>query len=191
MRQSRLATVVGTLRIVDAAESPAESRQAESLKRAMIALLPDLRRYARFLLRDAAEADDLVQEALSRALAALPRYRDGGNMRGWLFTIQRNLFYEQARRRRAERAGLVAADLPDVHGAPAQDGHLALADLTKHLFELSPLMREALVLVGAHGLSYDAAAAICAVPAGTIKARVSRARAQLAHAMTPAPVAEP
>ncbi len=149
----------------------------------MIALLPDLRRYARFLLRDAAEADDLVQEALSRALAALPGYRDDGNLRGWLFTIQRNVFYEQARRRRTERVVLANAGSPDWHSAPAQDGRLDLADLTRHLFELSPLLREALVLVGAHGLSYDAAARICAVPAGTVKARVSRARTQLARAM--------
>ena len=153
----------------------------------MIALLPDLRRYARFLVRDAAEADDLVQEALSRALAALPQYRRDSSLRGWLFTIQRNLFYEQARRRRTERVLLQEAGIPDGHSAPAQHGHLDLADLTRQLFNLTPLLREALVLVGAHGMSYDDAATICAVPAGTMKARVSRARAQLAQAMTSAP----
>ena len=172
--QSRVAAAEGTLPIVD---------EAESLRRAMTALLPDLRRYARFLLRDAAEADDLVQEALTRALAALPGYRNDGNMRGWLFTIQRNVFYEQARRRRTERVVLADAGLGGEHSAPAQHGHVDLADLTRHLFELSPLLREALVLVGAHGLSYDDAAAVCAVPVGTMKARVSRARARLGLAM--------
>ncbi len=169
---------------MDDADSPCRDRQAaDDPKQAIIALLPDLRRYARFLLRDAAEADDLVQEAVSRALAALPSYRHDGNLRGWLFTIQRNVFYEQARRRRTERSVLAHAERADQHSAPAQDGHLDLADLTRHLFTLSPLLREALVLVGAHGLSYDAAARICAVPTGTMKARVSRARGQLALAM--------
>ncbi len=151
----------------------------------MIALLPDLRRYARFLVRDAAEADDLVQETLARALGALPQYRHDVSLRGWLFTIQRNLFYEQARRKRTERGVLEGAGAADEHCAPAQHDRLDLADLTRHLFELPPLMREALVLVGAHGLSYDDAATICDVPVGTLKARVSRARAQLGRAMAP------
>lgn len=156
----------------------------------MIALLPDLRRYARFLVRDAAEADDLVQETLVRALGALPQYRHDASLRGWLFTIQRNLFYEQARRRRTERVVLESAGTPDMHSAPAQHDRLDLADLTRHLFELPPLMREALVLVGAHGLSYDDAATICEVPVGTLKARVSRARAQLARVMAPVAAAK-
>ena len=151
----------------------------------MIALLPDLRRYARFLVREAGEADDLVQETLARALAALPQYREDVNLRGWLFTIQRNLFYEQIRRRRTERVVLEGAAPADEHSAPSQHDHLDLADLTRHLFELPPLMREALVLVGAHGLSYDDAATICCVPVGTLKARVSRARVQLARTMAP------
>lgn len=152
-------------------------------REAMIALLPDLRRYARFLLRQAAEADDLVQDSLMRALAALPQYQPGTSLRAWLFTIQRNVFYEQSRRRRTERRLLEQADAADEHSAPAQHGHIDLADLTRHLFELPPLLREALVLVGAHGMSYDEAATICAVPVGTIKARVSRARTQLARNM--------
>ncbi len=155
----------------------------------MVALLPDLRRYARFLVRDAAEADDLVQETLTRALGALSQYRHDTSLRGWLFTIQRNVFYEQSRRRRTERAVLEHAGAPEQHSAPTQHDHLDLADLTRHLFSLPPLMREALVLVGAHGISYDDAATICAVPVGTLKARVSRARAQLARTMAPAPKA--
>ena len=150
----------------------------------MIALLPDLRRYARFLVRHAGEADDLVQDSLMRALAALPQYQSGTSLRAWLFAIQRNVFYEQSRRRRTERRLLEQADPAEEHSAPAQHGHLDLADLTRHLFELPPLLREALVLVGAHGMSYDDAAAVCTVPVGTMKARVSRARTQLARSMT-------
>lgn len=155
-------------------------------RRALIALLPDLRRYARFLARHAAEADDLVQDAVVRALAALPQYQAGSNLRAWLFTILRNTFYEQTRRRKTERAILSEHPTEDTGSHPAQHGHIDLGDLTRNLFLLPPLLREALVLVGAHGMSYEEAAAICAVPLGTMKARVSRARAQLAERMADA-----
>ncbi len=156
-------------------------------RRAMILLLPDLRGYARFLVRHSGEADDLVQEAVSRALAALAQYQRGTSLRAWLFTILRNIFYEQARRRKTERVAIQRSEPGERSSAPAQPGHLALSDLTRQLFMLPPLLREALVLVGAQGLSYEEAAAICAVPVGTIKARVSRARAQLARMMADGP----
>ena len=154
-------------------------------------MLPDLRRYARFLARHATEADDLVQDAVVRALAALPQYRAGSNLRAWLFTILRNTFYEQARRRRTERAILAERSTEDTGSQPSQHGHIDLADLTRNLFLLPPLLREALVLVGAHGMSYEEAAAICAVPTGTMKARVSRARTQLAEHMAGVAAAAP
>lgn len=149
----------------------------------MIALLPELRAYARFLVRQQAEADDLVQETLARALAALRQYAAGTNLRAWLFTIQRNLFYEQARRKRSERLALEVSLPVETSAAASQQERLNLEDLRRHLFALSPLLREALVLVGAQGLSYEEAATICAVPVGTVKARVSRARGQLARVM--------
>ena len=77
-----------------------------SLRAQMIALLPELRGFARFLVRDRAEADDLVQDAVVRALAALDQFQPGTNLKSWLFTILRNVFFEQARRRRTERAAL-------------------------------------------------------------------------------------
>jgi RNA polymerase sigma-70 factor (ECF subfamily) len=145
-------------------------------------LLPELRGYARFLARGRAEADDLVQDALVRALAALPTLQQGTSLRAWVFTILRNTFYEQARRRRRERNALDVAEPPS-HGPAEQPGRIELDDLGRALFALPPLWREALVLVGAQGVSYEEAAAICGVPAGTIKARVSRARARLARLM--------
>lgn len=153
----------------------------------MILLLPELRGYARFLVRHSGEADDLVQEALLRALAALDQFQQGSSLRAWLFTILRNIFYEQARRRKTERAAIAQSDVSETASAPAQTGHVDLADLARHVFLLSPLLREALVLVGAQGLSYEEAAAICGVPAGTMKARVSRARARLARVMAERP----
>jgi RNA polymerase sigma-70 factor (ECF subfamily) len=149
----------------------------------LLPLIADLRAYARFLAPQRAEADDLVQEALVRALAALAQFRQGTSMRAWLFVILRNAFYEQARRRRSERAALQHAPAADAVGAPAQYARADLADLQSQLFTLPPLLREALVLVGAQGMSYEEAAEICNVPVGTMKARVSRARAQLAHLM--------
>ena len=147
----------------------------------LLPLIADLRAYARFLTPQRAEADDLVQEALVRALAALAQFRPGSSMRAWLFVILRNAFYEQARRHRRERAALQLTAPQDEAGAPAQEARNDLADLQAQLFMLPPLLREALVLVGAQGMSYDEAADICQVPVGTMKARVSRARLQLAR----------
>ncbi len=147
----------------------------------MIALLPDLRGYARFLARDTARADDLVQDAVLRALAAIAQFQPESSMRAWLFTILRNVFFEQSRRRKTERNALDRAPPPEAMVAPAQSGHLDLADLDRVLFTLPPLLREALLLVGVQGLDYAEAAAICGAPVGTVKARVSRARAELAR----------
>jgi RNA polymerase sigma-70 factor (ECF subfamily) len=149
----------------------------------LIHTVADLRAYARFLAPQRAEADDLVQEALARALAAMPQFRAGTNMRAWAFVILRNVFYEQARRRRSERAALERSPAADEAFSPQQDARTDLADLQHHLFSLPPLLREALVLVGAQGMSYEEAAQICEVPVGTMKARVSRGRLRLARAM--------
>lgn len=158
------------------------------LRAALVALLPDLRGYARFVTRDRVEADDLVQEALVRALGALEQFRPGTNLRAWLFVILRNAFFEQARRRRTERAALERRGPDDAPAAPAQDARSELADLQGQIYVLPPLLREALVLVGAQGMSYEQAAEICNVPVGTMKARVSRARASLVRSMQREPV---
>lgn len=163
----------------------AEETEAEAVRRQIPLLLPDLRAFARFLVRDRAEADDLVQEAVLRALDALDQFHaDNGDrqsrVRAWLFTILRNVFYESARRRKREAAALRHGAGDAVSAEAQQPTHVDLADLERMLWRLTPLLREALVLVGAQGLSHEEAAAICKVPVGTIKARVSRARAQLA-----------
>jgi RNA polymerase sigma-70 factor (ECF subfamily) len=155
----------------------------------MIALLPELRGFARFLVRERAEADDLVQEAVVRALAALDQFQPGTNLKSWLFTILRNAFFEQARRRRTERVALERSVMADEPRVSDQEGRAALSDLQRRLWSLPPLLREALVLVGVQELSYDEAAAICGVPAGTMKARVSRARTQLRQLVEDAPPA--
>ncbi len=164
--------------------------ETDDARALLVPLLADLRAYARFLTPQRAEADDLVQDALVRALAALAQFRPGTSMRAWLFVILRNAFYEQARRRRTESAALRDSVAPNGPMLPAQDAHSDLADLQGQLFTLPPLLREALVLVGAQGLSYEEAAEICGVPIGTIKARVSRARQQLARTMHRSPTVD-
>jgi RNA polymerase sigma-70 factor (ECF subfamily) len=170
--------------LVEGANCPLEKAE---LHAALLPLLPEVRSYARFLAAQPSEADDLVQETLLRALRAGAQFH-GGSLRAWLFVILRNAFFEQARRRRSERAALARREPAAGTILAAQDASTELADLEVQLFRLSPLLREALVLVGAHGLDYEEAASICGVPPGTMKARVSRARAALARQFGRAPV---
>lgn len=152
------------------------------MRAALADLLPELRAFARFLAGTRAEADDLVQEALTRALQNLRDSVPIQDLKPWCFAILRNVFHEQLRSRRREEARLQRQLANDA--APAtQELSADVRDLGRKLQTLPPLLREALILVGAQGLSYDEAARICGVPAGTMKARVSRARQQLAQAL--------
>jgi RNA polymerase sigma-70 factor, ECF subfamily len=155
-----------------------------AIRRELLALLPDMRAFARFLAHDRAAADDLVQDTVVRALSALPQFQEGTNLKAWLFTILRNLFFEQARRRRREAVALTAGFPSQETGRPDQADAAELRDLSRMLWLLPPLLREALVLVGAQELTHEEAARICGVPVGTMKARVSRARRQLARIMS-------
>ena len=158
---------------------PDQAADLSRLKRELTSYLPDLRAFARFLARDPAEADDLVQDTVLRALGALDQFRPGTNLKAWLFTIQRNAFYETARRRKRETRLLAERGVDADSEAPRQVSRSDVSDLQRLLFALPPLLREALVLVGAQELSHEAAASICGVPVGTMKARVSRARTML------------
>ena len=161
---------------------PSDDRDID-LRRRISELLPALRGFARFLTRDVVAADDLVQDTVVRALAARSQFQPDTNLRAWLLAIQRNAFFEQARRRRREHQ-VLSERFPDP-GSAAPDAALRseVSDLQRMMFTLPPLLREALVLVGAQELSYEQAAAICGVPVGTVKARVSRARSQLARTL--------
>lgn len=160
--------------------------------RAVIAqLLPELRAAARMLARSRAEADDLVQETLLRMLRGVssfvPPPELAGDlraaMRPWGLTVLRNAFREGWRRSKREQAHLEAPP-PDLPAAPAgQEVAHEIRDLARVVARLPPALREALVLVGARGLSHEEAAAICEVPLGTMKARVSRARRAVAAAL--------
>ncbi len=153
------------------------------IRRGMLAAVPSLRAFAISLTGNLDRADDLVQETIMRALSNIDRFQPGTNLQAWMFTILRNQFHTAYRKRRREVEdvdGLMAARLSTI---PEQDGHLAYEDLRWALAELSAEQREALLLVGAEGYSYEAAAAICNTKLGTIKSRVNRARMRLAELM--------
>lgn len=152
-----------------------------SLKDALLGLIPNLRAFAVSLCGDIERADDLVQETLLKAWNHLDSFEEGTNLRAWLFTILRNTYFSECRRRRREvedRDGSKAADL-SVH--PEQPGHLDMQDFRRALDVLPLDQREALVLVGAAGFSYEEAAKISGCAVGTIKSRVNRARLRLAE----------
>lgn len=150
------------------------------LRREIAGLLPNLRGFARLLVRDRTMADDVVQDTVVRALAALHQFEPGTNLKAWLFTILRNQFYEQVRRRKREAAALDARFAGDEGAAPQQLAQAQLHELQQLIWRLPPLLREALILVGAQEMSHEEAATICQVPVGTMKARLSRARTALA-----------
>jgi RNA polymerase sigma-70 factor (ECF subfamily) len=166
-----------------------ESQDNDTVLRGAIAqLLPELRAAARLLTASRHEADDLVQDAVLRMLrgadgfVVLPEHHGdvAAALRPWGIAVLRNAFREGWRRRKREQAHL-ATQLPQEEGrSGGQETAARMRDLTRALAELSPALREAVVLVGAQGLSHEQAAAICDVPVGTMKARVSRARRQLA-----------
>lgn len=165
----------------------------------LLALLPSLRAFSRFLARDAALADDLVQETVVRALSKAAQFEAGTNLKAWLFSILRNFFLEQVRRNNREQEVLSDyAASPDrvIHSSPLTQEREAIRELDHFLWSLSPLLREALVLIGAQEMTYEDAALVCGVTVGTMKTRVSRARAELQILLegsddTPKPAAAP
>ncbi|MDO9711177.1 sigma-70 family RNA polymerase sigma factor [Paracraurococcus lichenis] len=153
------------------------------LRSALAELLPELRAFARFLCGNAAQADDLVQEALARTLRSLDAQEERvTDLRAWCLAVVRNIFHEELRARKRETVRLRDA-VPEEPAPPAQETPGQMRDLARALKELPPLLREAVILVGAQGLSHQEAAEICGVPIGTMKARVSRARKLLAAAL--------
>ena len=153
------------------------------VRRQIVARLPDLRAFARFLVRDRAAADDVVQDSIVRALGAISQFQPGTNLKAWLFTILRNQFYEQARRRKREATALQARFDEAEAADPQQIAQADITDLQQLMWRLPAPQREALLLVGAQEMSHEEAAAICGVPVGTMKARLSRARSGLAVLM--------
>ena len=149
----------------------------------IIALIPALRAFAWSLCHNSADADDLVQDTLIKAWTNRTKFEPGTNLRAWLFTILRNTYYTAVVRRRREVADEDGKHAATLSAAPTQDWSVAVHSLRAALQQLPHEHREALVLVGAAGMTYEEAAEICGCALGTIKSRVNRARAKLLKIM--------
>jgi RNA polymerase sigma-70 factor (ECF subfamily) len=155
-----------------------------SLRQEILATVPRLRAFAVSLTASSDQADDLVQETMVRALTHIDQFKPGTNLRAWLFTILRNQFTSEYRRRRwviDDSDGIYVDALKTL---PQQSSWLELQELRGALAKLSPEQREAVVLVGASGTTYEEAAAICNCAIGTIKSRVNRGRSRLAELLS-------
>ena len=155
-----------------------------SLREAMLAAVPSLRAFAISLSGNIDRADDLVQETLLRAIANIDSFQPGTNMSAWMFTILRNLFRSEYRKRRREVEDTDGSYAESLKSHPEQNSRLEFQEFRAALAKLPPDQREALILVGASGFSYEEAAAICECAVGTIKSRVNRARTRLAELMS-------
>ncbi|GHD19920.1 sigma-70 family RNA polymerase sigma factor [Tianweitania populi] len=148
-------------------------------KQDLLGAIPSLRAFGVSLTQNSDKADDLVQETLVKAWDKQSSFQPGTNLKAWLFTILRNEFYSQMRKRGREvqdSDGAMTARLA-IH--PSQHGSLDLEDFRTALEKLPEDQREAIILIGASGFSYEEAAEICNCAVGTIKSRVSRARTRL------------
>ncbi|KNG93237.1 RNA polymerase sigma factor [Pseudaestuariivita atlantica] len=149
----------------------------------LVTHLPAMRAFAMSLTRNSATADDLVQDTLVKAWTNIEKFQVGTNMRAWLFTILRNTYYSMLRKRKREVPDVDNTMASKLAEKPAHDGLLQMRDFETAFAQLNDEQREALVLVGAEGFSYEDAAEMTGVAVGTVKSRVNRARARLAELM--------
>jgi RNA polymerase sigma-70 factor (ECF subfamily) len=164
---------------LSSSQAPGSGVADPEFKRQLTALVPAMRSYGRSLTRCTDMADDLAQETILKAWMARERFVAGTNLKAWCFTILRNVYLSQLRRKRftgewdervAERKLVAAAD---------QDQRIHIEDAERALARIPRSQREALILVGAQDLTYEEAAEVSKVPVGTVKSRVARGRQAL------------
>jgi len=149
-------------------------------RRAILAEIPRLRRYARALLRDREAADDLVQDSLERAFSRLDNWRSGDSPQRWLFTIMHNLFIDQKRRVVRREVLSLSQDVADsMVSPPTQFESVVSREVFEALQAIAPERREALLLVAVEGLTYAEAATVLGIATGTVMSRIARAREEL------------
>lgn len=143
-------------------------------------LLPTLRRFARSLTRDAARADDLVQDTVERALKRIDSFEEGSNLKAWMFTIMRNHFISECRRPRpvagSEEIDSGQYEMP-IPGA--QQDTVELKEFLAAFSNLDQAEQELLILAGLENVPYPDIAKILDCAVGTVKSRVARARMRL------------
>ncbi|HEV7258715.1 MAG TPA: sigma-70 family RNA polymerase sigma factor [Bosea sp. (in: a-proteobacteria)] len=164
----------------DNRSGPQEEDGALPLQQQILAFAPQLRAYAMSLSRSADKSDDLVQETMLRAISKIDTFHPGTKLGAWLTTILRNCYLSDLRRRRHEVEDVDGCYSEALHVAPEQEGLLEYKEFCAALRAIPFDQREALMLVGAAGLSYEDTAALCRTSTGTIKSRINRARSRLA-----------
>ncbi|WP_232314846.1 sigma-70 family RNA polymerase sigma factor [Oceanibaculum pacificum] len=148
-------------------------------------MIPALRAFGRTLCRNHTDADDLVQETLTKGLANMHRFEPGTNLKSWLFTIMRNSFYTNMKLRNREQPGAADCVAGNCTVAASQEWSVRAKELRAALEKLPGDQREVLILIGVLGVSYEDAAVICGVAVGTIKSRLSRARVRILELLDP------
>ncbi len=180
--------LLGLIRTLEGRLASRAGARDAAFRDGLMATLPALLAFAQSLAPNPGRADDLVQEALLRAWANQDRFVPGTNMKAWLFTILRNQFYSECRKHRREVEDVDGTIAGQLIAPAAQEYGSDLQVVLAHMARLPALQREALLLVGAQGLTYEAAAEIMGCQTGTVKSRVSRARAYLIERLdTPSP----
>ncbi len=159
--------------------TPWEPLDENLFKQELTALIPHLRAFARSLCGNATLADDVAQDAMLKAWKSRDKFKPGSNLKAWTFTILRNQFYSI--KRRSWRATSLDKEVAEqtIVAKSDQEKVVELNELRRGLDSLKDDQREALILVGASGMSYEEAAEVCGCAVGTIKSRVSRARKEL------------
>jgi RNA polymerase sigma-70 factor (ECF subfamily) len=158
----------------------------ESVRKDVVALLPRLRRFALSLTGNHSDADDLVQDAVERALRNLHRWQEGTRLDSWMFRMTQNLWIDTVRARKLRVAAPLEgeeAEKAAVDGARAMDARLVFTSTCAALEKLPEEQRVAVGLVCVDGMSYRDAANALGVPVGTLTSRLFRARAALAEAL--------
>lgn len=158
---------------------------------ALAELLPRLRAYAQVLTKNSHDADDLVQTAVERALSRIELFEPGTNFKAWMFTILRNCYFTEMRKRSRRPESVDPADHEGAMSVRAeQQTGLEVRDFSRAFAQLSEMDRTVLVLVGAEGMSYQEAADVLGTPIGTVRSRLSRARTRLRDLLEGAPAAD-
>jgi RNA polymerase sigma factor (sigma-70 family) len=148
----------------------------------LVDLIPRLRRYARALVGDRANADDLVQDTLERAWSKLHLYRRGTDLRAWLFTVMHNVHVNRVRATRS--TDVLQDEMPELAQNGSQADALLVRDLDRAIGQLPADQRAVLLLVTLEEMSYEAVARTLGIPIGTVMSRLSRAREKLRALMS-------
>lgn len=154
-----------------------------------VLVIPRLRRYARALTGDRLMADDLVQDALERAWSKRHLWRQGSDLRAWMFTIMHNVYVNQVRARVADAAIPLEREAFDVPAPGSPVDLLEVADIDAALRRLPDEQREVLLLVALEQLSYSETASALGIPIGTVMSRLYRARERVRVMLRGAPAA--